>query len=272
MDYQDGSGKTLLHHAAIRSSKGWVDLLLGMGFDACLEDKGRKNTVYYAVESENDDVEVLKSLLPYWRREEEGGRKEEGGRREEGGRDEEKKKEEEVGGGKVVGGRREGERRKDGEEEGEGGGDEKKKHEEEEGGRREERGKEEGEKEREEGGGLVAGFGGRLVGGLIGGLVGSFGGGRDALILVAIAGKRFKKTKFLIENGADVNSQMATTGDTCLHLAISSKHEKIARLLVRRHARVDKVNYLGRSALELAEGRMRSVINEELMKRGNQVK
>ena len=56
----------------------------------------------------------------------------------------------------------------------------------------------------------------------------------------------------LVQNGADVNRADAGTGDTPLHVAVGNDQDGVAKLLIRRGARVGERDAKGRSSLERA--------------------
>ena len=56
----------------------------------------------------------------------------------------------------------------------------------------------------------------------------------------------------LVQNGADVNHADAGTGDTPLHVAVGNDQDGVAKLLIRRGARVGERDAKGRSSLERA--------------------
>ena len=53
----------------------------------------------------------------------------------------------------------------------------------------------------------------------------------------------------LVQNGADVNRADAGTGDTPLHVAVGNDQDGVAKLLIRRGARVGERDAKGRSSL-----------------------
>ena len=56
----------------------------------------------------------------------------------------------------------------------------------------------------------------------------------------------------LLQNGADVNRRDPRSGDTALHVAVGNDQDGVAKLLIRRGARVGDQDVNGRSALECA--------------------
>ncbi|KAJ9144492.1 NACHT and Ankyrin domain protein [Pleurostoma richardsiae] len=76
------------------------------------------------------------------------------------------------------------------------------------------------------------------------------------LLHIGAAQRSIETCKMAIEHGVDVNAKMERLGDTALHLATSSGHPDIIRILVKNGANIEEKDASGTTALVQALARM----------------